>query len=151
MKNTTVSIFLSYSHKDESIKNLLDIHLSPLKRNNLVSVWNDRSIKPGQYWDKVIKYELENADIILLLVSADFINSDYIWNVEITRSIQRHNNGDAVVIPIYCRPCDYQNMPFASIQGLPKDSIPITQHNDIDFIMVEIVSSIRLLISTISE
>ena len=72
-------LFISYSHEDEKLKSDLDKHLIMLKRSGKVEVWNDRQLIAGQEWDSNIKKEMQEADIILLLISADFNNSEYIW------------------------------------------------------------------------
>ena len=77
MSKEAVKVFFSYSHQDESLRNKLAIYLSSLKRQKLIDSWHDRRLEGGQEWDKTIKAELDGADIILLLVSADFIHSDY--------------------------------------------------------------------------
>lgn len=139
-------IFLSYSHKDEDIKERLDVFLSTLKRSNKIDTWNDRKIQGGQNWDGVIKKELEEADVILLLISADFISSNYIWEVELKRAIEKHDKGEAIVIPIFCKPCDFKGTPFQSIQGYPKDAKFITTLPNQDLAYTEVVKGIRAAI-----
>jgi hypothetical protein len=140
---TAKSIFISYSHEDEDMKILLEKHLSPLKRNNEIIIWSDRKIIGGEEWDCTIRHELEKADIILLLISANFIASDYIWEVEIKKAIERHEKKEAIVIPIFCRYCDFKNMPFAMLQGLPVDAKPITSFDDIDKVFKDVVDGIK--------
>jgi hypothetical protein len=128
----TLEVFISYSHEDEDIKNSLEKHLTPLKRLNLIKVWHDRKIMAGQEWDKIISKNLKNASIILLLVSIDFINSKYCYDVELEEALELHSKNNATVIPIIIRPCMWQNTPFAKIQALPKDAKAVTlwQNND---------------------
>lgn len=145
-KNSKLSVFISYSHEDERIKGKLDVALSALKRSERISTWNDRKIIPGTEWDEEIKSELSDADIILLLISADFLASNYIWNVEIKRAIERHENKEAVVIPIFCRSCDFTAMPFAKIQGLPNDAKPLNTFEDIDAGLTLVSKGIRKVI-----
>ncbi len=95
----SISVFISYTHVDEIFKDKLEKHLSIMKRNNIIHTWSDRKIIAGEEWDKRIKSELESSQIILLLVSVDFLASDYCYDVEIKRAVERHENGDAVVIP----------------------------------------------------
>lgn len=140
------SVFLSYSNKDDGIKEELDVQLSGLKRSNKISTWNDGKISPGTEWDNKIKQELDNADIILLLVSADFIASEYIWNIEIKRAIEKHEKGEALVIPIFCRACDFSNMPFAKLQGLPKDTNFIMSQPNKDEALAEVAKGIRKVV-----
>lgn len=141
-------VFISYSHKDESFKDDLDTHFSALKRSGLVEVWHDRRIDAGTEWDDAIKSELESADIILLLVSANFLASDYIWKVEIARAMERHRAKEAKVIPIFTRSCDTKGMPFEGIQGLPRDAKPIATFTDKDEAYVQIAKGIRAILET---
>lgn len=142
-----ISIFISYSHEDEMYKDKLEKHLSILKRNNIIETWHDRKIIPGQEWDKKIKDELENAQIILLLVSVDFLNSNYCYDVEIKRAIEKHDNGESVLIPIILRKCDWQETSFSKIQALPKNAKPVKSFDDDDDAFYSIVEGIKLAIS----
>lgn len=146
----TLKIFLSYSHKDENYKDELDIHFAALKRSQKIKTWNDREIFAGQKWNDEIKKELSESNIILLLISADFIASNYIWEVEIKRALLRHNKGEARVIPIFCRPCDFEGMPFAQLQGLPKNTQPIKTFEDKDTAYLEIVNGIKKVIEDLT-
>ncbi|GEM_PF-2605305 len=144
--NSALSVFISYSHKDEGIKEKLDIALSALKRSSKISTWNDRKINPGTEWDEKIKNEINNANLILLLISADFIASDYIWNIEIKNAIERHEKKEAVVIPIFCRSCDFTEMPFAKLQGLPNDAKPLNSFEDLDAGLTLVSMGIRRVV-----
>lgn len=119
-----------------------------LKRNKKIESWNDRKIQAGMDWDNAIKSQLEDADIILLLVSVDFNNSDYIWNVELENAIERHNKKECVVIPIFARECDFKDTPYAKIQGLPRDVKFIfnAPEKEQDKLCVEVANGIRSII-----
>lgn len=138
-----LSVFISYSHKDESLKDDLVKHLSPLKRLGLVEEWNDRKIAAGTEWDKVISEKLEMANIILLLVSIDFIASAYCYDVELERALERHAKNEAVVVPIVVRNCLWQHTPFAKLQALPKDAKAISSWTDRDDAFTTVAESIR--------
>ena len=127
-----ITIFISYSHEDESYKDKLEKHLSILKRNNIIETWHDRKIIPGEEWDKKIKEELERAQIILLLVSVDFLSSNYCYDIEIKRAVERHEKGEAVLIPIMLRKCDWNETSFSKIQALPKNAKPVKNFDDED-------------------
>jgi hypothetical protein len=116
-----VRIFISYSHADEDLKTELAKHLDPLRRLGLIDTWHDRKIKPGDEWDKAVSSSIEKARIILLLVSIDFINSQYCYDVELARALERHAGEEARVIPVILRPCMWQQTPFAKLQSLPRD------------------------------
>ena len=127
-----IKVFLSYAHEDEPLLRKLETHLSLLKRQGLISIWYDRQIVPGTNWAKAIDQRLEQASIILLLVSADFLASDYCYQVEMKRAMARHEPGEARVIPIVVRPCDWSHAPFAMLQSLPRDGKAITTWDNRD-------------------
>lgn len=139
-------VFISYSHRDEPYKDALDTHLAALKRLDKIQVWQDRRIDAGTEWDEVIRAELAAADIILLLVSPDFLASQYIWEVEIKEAMERHRSGEARVIPVFIRHCDTQGMPFAGIQGLPRDAKPVSGFVDRDEAYLQIARGIRAIL-----
>ena len=143
MVDKKVKVFLSYTHVDEEFKNKLDVHFAPLKRNNKVETWNDRKLVPGTLFDTEIKKHLCEDDVIILLISADFINSDYCYEIEMKKAFERMQNNDAIVIPIILRPCLWQETPLADIQVLPKDGTPISKYEDSDDAYYEIVKSIN--------
>ena len=101
--------------------------LALLKRQGLISDWHDRKIGAGDEWKGAIDKNLEEAQVILLLVSASFIASDYCWDIELKRAIERHDRGEARVIPIILRPCVWNTSPFGKLQALPKDAKPIVE------------------------
>ena len=117
-----VRLFYSYAHKDEALRNDLETHLKILERRNLIAPWHDRRIVAGEEWEGEIDANLERADIILLLVSADFIASNYCWNKEFKRALERHEAGEATVVPVIVRDVNWHGGPFAKLQALPKDA-----------------------------
>ena len=141
--HTAIRLFYSYSHKDEQLRNELDTHLSILKRQGIIDSWHDRKITPGAEWKDEIDQRLLSADIILLLISPDFIASDYCWGQEMQQSMERHASGDVTVIPIMLRDVDWQNAPFSCLQALPRNAKPITQWEDRDQAYAEICRTIR--------
>lgn len=121
-----VKIFISYSHKDIERKKTLESHLALLLRNNNAEIWADHNIAPGQQWDKEIAENLNNANMILMLLSANFVESDYCYLKEMTDAINRHNSGLACVIPILLEDFYWQDprfdLPFKSIQMTPVEN-----------------------------
>jgi len=136
-------VFFSYSHKDEALRDELETHLKLLQRQGVILGWHDRRILPGSEWDHEIDHRLEQARIILLLVSADFMASDYCWDIEVERAMARHHAGEATVIPIVLRECDWTSAPFGKLQGLPKDVIPVVKHRDRDTAWADVARGIR--------
>lgn len=141
-----LSLFYSYSHKDEDLRDRLEAHLATLKRQNLIQQWHDRRILPGEQWAGKIDENLEAAEIILLLISSDFIASDYCFELEMKRAIERHEANEAIVIPIALRPADCTGLPFAEIQGLPKNFKPVAQWDDLDQAFQDIAIGIRRVV-----
>lgn len=141
-----VSVFYSYSHKDEELRIQLQNHLSILRRKNIISEWNDRCITAGGEWEGQIDSNLRSAQVILLLISADFLASDYCYDVETKLAIDRHDAGEARVIPIILRACDWNDAPFGKLQALPKDARAVTSWVNIDEAFNDIASSISSVI-----
>jgi len=123
-----VTVFFSYSHRDEDLRDELEIHLSTLKRQGIINTWHDRRIGAGKDIDDEIDSNIETADIILLLVSPYFIASDYCYNIEMQRALERHNNQEARVIPVILHPCEWQQTPFGKLKATPPDGKPISKY-----------------------
>lgn len=141
------TIFFSYSHKDEALRDKLETHLSMLKRQGFIEAWHDRRITPGDVLDKAIGVHLERADIVLLLVSPDFLASDYCYEKEMTRALERHEAGACRVIPVILRPCDWKDAPFGKLLAAPKDGKPITRWPDIDEAFLDVTQAIKSALS----
>ncbi|GAP99629.1 toll/interleukin-1 receptor domain-containing protein [Leptolyngbya sp. NIES-2104] len=118
-QNSPLTLFYSYSHKDEILRDQLNTHLTLLQRQGIIDSWYDRNITAGTEWAEAIYTHLNTADIILLLISADFLASDYCYEKEMNRAIERHNRQEALIIPIILRPCDWTSAPFGKLQALP--------------------------------
>src|SRR5690349_17931113 len=110
--NEPIEVFYSYAHEDELLREKLDKHLSILKRTGVIAGWHDRNITAGREWAGEISAHLGSAGVILLLVSADFLASDYCYDVELTRALERHEAGEARVIPVILRSVDWRGAPF---------------------------------------
>ncbi len=141
-----VRIFISYAHEDEALKNELDKYLKVLRRSGKIAVWQDRQLLAGDEWNATILRELEQANLILLLVSVDFNASDFIWDKELAAAMQRHDAGTARVVPIILRPCQWSSLPYAKLQALPRNARPVTDHPDRDAAFTEIATEIERLV-----
>jgi hypothetical protein len=137
-------VFCSYSARDEAFRIELEKHLSLMRREKLVDSWHFRKITAGDEWKNTIDTRLEAADVILLLISSDFLHSDYCWDVEMKRALRRHLRGDARVIPLIVRDCDWEGAPFAKLQALPKDGRPITGWRPRDAAWKNVAQGLRL-------
>jgi hypothetical protein len=138
-----ISLFYSYSHKDEALREELGSHLSPLQAEGVISGWHDRRIAAGTQWDGAISEQLDNAGVVLLLVSADFLASRYCRDVEIKRAMERHEAGAARVIPVILRPVDWHSAPFGKLQALPRDGRAVTEWSNRDKAFTDVARGIR--------
>ncbi len=141
-----LKVFLSYAHEDEAMKKQLDKFLINLKRSGAIEVWNDRNLLAGSEWNEEILKELHLADIILLLVSVDFNASSYIWEQELKIAMERHEKGEARVIPIILRPCEWTDMPYSKLQALPTNAKPVADFTNTDEAYTQIAKSIRAVV-----
>jgi len=137
-----VRVFIAYSQEDEGLREELDRHLANLKRQGKIQAWHKGAIEAGAEWDAAIKQQLETAQIILLLISADFVASDHCYDL-LQQSLQRHSAGTARVIPILLRPTDLKNSPFSHLSPLPTDGVPITRWSNRDEAFLNVVEGIR--------
>lgn len=142
-QSESIKVFYSYSHKDERLRNKLDNHLSLLERQGIISEWHDRMIEAGEDWESEINENLNDARIILLLVSDDFIASDYCYSLEMERALERHRNEEALAVPIILRPVDWESSPLGKLQALPKDGKPVTEWKNRDSAFKNIAQGIR--------
>lgn len=143
------TLVFSYSHADEALRNELEKHLSPLKRMGKITTWHDRRIVPGQEFEHQIDHYFSQADIILLLVSSDFIASDYCYQVEMTNALERHNRGEAVVIPVILRECAWKMLPFGRILAATVDGKPIDKFASHDEGYVQVVDAVSRAIANL--
>ena len=138
-----VEVFYSYSHKDDDLRERLVTHLKLLQRQGVIKGWHDRLISAGTEWEGQINQYLESAQIILLLISADFLASDYCYDKEMTRALARHEAGEARVIPIILRPVDWTGAPFSKLHALPRDGLAVTKWSNQDEAFTQIAQGIR--------
>jgi len=142
-KPRVLKVFCSYSHKDEKFREQLEAHLVPLTREGVIADWHDRKILAGADWKGQIDEQLNAANIILLLVSTNFVASEYCYDLEMKRALDRHTSGTARVIPIILRPVDWQSAPFGKLQALPKDGKPVTNWKTRDHAFLNVAQGIR--------
>ncbi|MEY3761099.1 MAG: hypothetical protein RIR39_2590 [Pseudomonadota bacterium] len=138
-----IRVFLSYSHVDENYRNELQKHLMSLQHQGIVESWHDRRIVAGEEWAGCIDDELRRADIILLLVSCDFIASRYCYELEMTEALARHESRQAVVIPVILRPCHWEGLPFGKLQAATREGKPAEKYPSLDDAFLEITKNIE--------
>jgi internalin A len=139
-------LFYSYSHQDEELHDELEKHLTLFRRQGLIEAWHDRRIIPGDEWNRKIDENLERADIILLLVSAYFIASDYCYDIELTRALERYKSGEVCVIPVILRDVNWQQTPFARLQAVPRNGKAVTTWENRDTAWKSVAESIEKVI-----
>lgn len=144
-------LFYSYSHRDENYRNELAKHLRLLERKGVLTCWHDRRISPGDEWKGQIDENLKNADIILLLVSPDFIASDYCYDIELEHAMQSHSIGKARVIPVIIRAVNWHDTPFGILQALPSDGRPVSTWDNQDIAWTDVEKGIRAVIHEITQ
>lgn len=144
-----LQIFIAYARKDANFLDELRTHFTPLERSGKVKIWYDGKIEPGKVWEAAIKENLHSADIILMLVSADAIASDYFYEKEMTNALARHNSGTARVVPLIVRPCAWQATPLGELQALPRDGKPVSTWPDRDDAYANAVTSLLATLNSI--
>ncbi|MDQ2903262.1 MAG: toll/interleukin-1 receptor domain-containing protein [Chloroflexota bacterium] len=138
-----VRIFFSYSHEDEQLRNELEKHLRILQRQGKIISWSNRETGVGQDWAKEINSNIRIADIILLLISPGFMDSDYCYSIEMTQALERHKRSEAYIIPIILRAVDWKEAPFSNLHCLPSNGKPITSWHNLDEAFFEVAEGIR--------
>jgi hypothetical protein len=138
-----VNLFFSYSHRDEALRDELEIHLASLKRQGVLTTWHDRRIGAGNEFDHSISEHLESADIVLLLISPYFIASDYCFEVEMKGALERHENKHSIVIPVILHPCDWHDMPFGKLLASPTDGKPISKFPNLHDGFLEVTKAVK--------
>lgn len=142
-KAMSFTAFISYSHADAKLKADLITHLTPLKRLGIIDTWNDQEIKAGDEWEKEIATKLATADLVLLLISADFIASEFCYTNELSTALERHKAKKATVIPVILRPCLWNELPLGTIQALPPGGKPVTSFDNQDEALTAVAKSVR--------
>jgi tetratricopeptide (TPR) repeat protein len=145
-----VKVFYSYAHEDAELLEKLKTHLAGLKQRKLISEWHDGEITAGTDWGKEIAEHLASANVILLLISPDFISSDYVNDVELKKAIERHKEGTARVIPIILRPVNWDGLAFSNLKALPLDGRPVTRWPNRDEAFLDIAKGIEKTIGELN-
>ncbi|MCB1036614.1 MAG: SUMF1/EgtB/PvdO family nonheme iron enzyme, partial [Acidobacteria bacterium] len=141
-------VFVSYSHEDDRYRVALTRHLRLLERQGLIESWFDRKILPGEALDAAIQRELERAEVVLFLVSADFLASEYCYGVEMKRATERYEAGEALVVTLIVRACDWHSSPFGKLLALPTDGKPVTSWDNPDEAWTDVARGLRRLLET---
>lgn len=142
-----IHIFFSYAHEDEKFREELEKHLAFLKRDKKIIEWHDRRLLAGSNWEKEIIDNIDQAQIIVMLMSPDFISSDYCSETESKRALERHSREEAIVVPVIIRPCLWTQTPFKNLQALPKDGVPVSTFKNHDEAWLEVAKGLLKVIN----
>jgi hypothetical protein len=142
-KNQQARLFISYSHRDERYLKRLEIHLASLRREGIIAAWHDQMIMPGEEWRSTIGDSLESADFVLLLITPDFIASDYCYSVEMERALERHREGGTLILPVIVRPANWERTPLGELQALPKNGKPVIEWSHQDRAWLDVTRGLR--------
>jgi tetratricopeptide (TPR) repeat protein len=146
-----LKVFISYSHKDELLRERFLIHLRQLRREGLIELWHDRCIVAGGDWAGTIDENLNSAHIVILLVSADFLASEYCHDVEMKRALKRSRTEATRLLPVILKPCDWQTSLFAKCQALPKEGKPVVDWATEDHGFDDVIKGLRRCIAELCE
>ncbi|MEZ2873938.1 toll/interleukin-1 receptor domain-containing protein [Pseudomonas lundensis] len=144
-------VFFSYSHDDEALRDQLEKHLSSLKHEGLIESWHDRRLIAGEMVDAAIDLQIDEADVVLLLVSASFLSSHYCYSVEMKRAMERHFQGKCRLVAVILRACDWSQSPIGKLLAVPQDGKPITSWTNLDEAYTDVVRQVRSLLKEISS
>jgi tetratricopeptide (TPR) repeat protein len=146
---TGVDVYFAYATKDKTLQEELEMQLGVAKRTGYIRSWHRFQVSPGTAWRREIDTHLQNADVILLLISPYFINSDFCWNVEMEQALKRHEAGDTCIIPIIIRhTANWEEAPFGKLQALPRDKRPVDAWKNRFLILEQIANEILTAIET---
>lgn len=146
-QNGRVKVFISYSSKDADLMNELLVQLKVLTISDKnIDFWQDGLLDPGLKWDEEIKEKLHAAHIVLMLISAYFLTSDYVWNIEVQKTLERQEKNEVTAIPIILRPCAWMQTPIVQFQALPRKGRPITDFPDRNTALLEVVNGVYRVI-----
>lgn len=146
-QNGKVKVFISYSSKDVDLMNELLVQLKVLTISDKnVDFWQDGYLEPGLKWDEEIKDKLHSAHIVLMLISAYFLTSDYVWNIEVQNTLERQEKNEVTAIPIILSPCAWMQTPIVQFQALPRKGRPITDFPDRNTALLEVVNGVYRVI-----
>jgi TIR domain-containing protein len=135
--------FISYSHRDEKALERLHTHLATLRREGKITAWYDREILAGDDIDSAIGSTLKESEIFLALVSPDFLASNYCYEQEMTKALQRHAEGTLRVVPVILEPCDWKSTPLGKLKALPKDGKAISTWTNQNIAYLDVVTELR--------
>ena len=149
LKREGFTLYFCYAQSEKALRITLETHLGPLKQQGLITTWYDDEILAGAEWQPEIRFHLQTADIILLLISPNFFASDHLYQEDMSEALARHERGEALVIPILLRPVDWEATPISKLSILPSNHIPVTSWRSRDNALLDIAQSIRKAVNAL--
>jgi hypothetical protein len=149
LKRAACRVFISYAHADEADRARLEAHLAPMVREGLIEVWHDRVIEAGADWASAIERQLHTADLVILLVSADFIASIFCFERELADALRRHQHDGTHLLPVIIKPVDFSNLPIARFQALPTNIVPVSMWSNVDAAWLDVAQGVRRVVDEI--
>jgi hypothetical protein len=146
-----LKLFISYSKSDKELLGMFKRHLSPLERNKTIEIWDDTKLNAGENWQEAIKHQLRTADIIVFLVSADMIATNFIWDDEMPIAFGRYQQKQVAIVPIILRDCGWQDTTFGELNAIPEKGTPITSYRPQDDGWNIVYNKLKDLIKTINK
>ncbi|WP_437508493.1 protein kinase domain-containing protein [Sorangium sp. So ce1099] len=146
-----IDLLFLYCREDEGLRDKLEAHLSVLQRQGILRGWHDRKVGAGADWKKEIEDRLASAHLVLVLVSAGFIASDFCYDQAMTRALARHEAGAARVIPVILRACEWGTTPLGALRALPRDALPVTSWTNEDEALQDVARGVRRAAEEIRE
>ena len=150
-KTQPVEILFSYTRADEELRQRLESHLAALKRKKRIICWHNRYIRAGLNWKSQINAHLETADIIVFLISPDFLDSDYCNDVEVKYALERSAQGLTCIVPVILRRADWKDEALAEFQALPSDARPVVEWPDIDVALYNVARGLKEIVAEIEQ
>lgn len=144
-----LKVFVSYAHEDDPHREALASHLAEMVREGLIRLWHDRRLTGGREWAGAIADELKSADIVLLLISRDFLRSEYCNDTELAEALRLHDTGQARVVPVILRSCDWTHSRFARLTALPPDGLPVVEARHPDQRFTAVAEGLRAIVAEI--
>ena len=148
MNAMPLRVFYSYSHQDDAMRQRLNVFLRPLVQQKRIVEWHDRKIGPGADWASEISSALKSADIILFLVSPDFLASEYCFGVEVDEALARLKRKEVLVVPVLLKKCLWKDSRFSELQHIPRDGKDVASWNPPDDGFNTVAEEIRDLIGS---
>ncbi len=146
-----IRVFCSFADEDQPLQKKLEKQLKSLERQGQVFVWDKHKVHPGQEQKREIENQLKEADLILLLISQNFISSDDCYGIELGKALRRYADGKARIVPILLRPCTWNGLRFSTFQVLPRNEKPVTLWSKQDVAFQQIVQEIETIVREIRQ